>query len=223
MNNKKIIEELVSAGASTTEASDLAEFQEQLSKPHLERSYQFKSDKADYLLSKIEKRQRFDFRKLIAPATIAVASLSLVTVSAFAAQNSIPGDPLYALKRISEKVFQTFDPHFSQQIPVRRSEEIKKLIENKSSEDLLKKTIQDYQAIKKAAPQSDASREAQDNLKQAEQKATGESKAEIKKVLDQGSVEGQTTHEIFNKSGDSGSSQDDRKENKIPQDLPGKD
>lgn len=223
MNNKTIIEELISAGASATEASDLAEFENQLNKPQIERSYQFKADKADYLLGKIENRKRFEFKKLLAPASIAVASLSLVTASAFAAQSSIPGDPLYALKRISERVFQTFDPQFSQQIPVRRSEEIKKLIENKDPENLVKKTIQDYQETKKAAPRSDASKEVRDNLQQAEQKATGESKVEIKKVLDQGSVEGQSTHEIFDKSGDAEEPTDNQKENNMPQNHQPKD
>lgn len=193
MNKERLIKELIESGAEPFEAKELADFGVLLSKTDIQRSLQFKSSQADILLGKIPTKRTFDFRKLFAPIGLALASLSVVTVSAFAAQNSIPGDPLYPIKRLSEKVLQTVDPQFKNDIPVRRSQELKELIEKKQSESLIKKSIDDYKQVESVKSETDTSKKTQENLLQAEEKATGESKSEINKIIEQGKVQGVTT------------------------------
>lgn len=192
MNKERLIKELIESGAEVSEAKDLANFGSSLQGTVFQRSLQFKSHQADILLAKTPAKQKFDLRKLLAPIGLALASLSVVTASAFAAQSSIPGDPLYPIKRLSEKVFQTIDPQFKNEIPVRRSQELKDLIEKKQNESLIKKSIEDYKQTESVKSETDSSKKAQENLRQAEEKATGDSKLEINKIIEQGKVQGET-------------------------------
>ncbi len=204
MNKKRLTEELTSVGAGGLEASVLAELVDSLPDTKLERSSQFKSTQVESILAKLPKKNGFSLRRLLPPVGIALASLSAVAVSAFAAQGSLPGEPLYPVKRLSEVVLQTLNPGFQDQLPVRRSEEIKKLIEKKEGNDLIKKAIDDYKQTEGAKPPAQVLKQAQENLRRAEEKATGETKTEIKKVLDEGKVQGETSHDNPKNSENSG-------------------
>lgn len=59
-------------------------------------------------------------------AVVAVSTASLGGVVS-AAQSSLPGDQLYAVKRASEAVVMTVNPGFSNQLLIRRSHEIAEL------------------------------------------------------------------------------------------------
>lgn len=211
MIETKLLEELISAGATQKEASELTEFVQTLQKPSLTRSLEFKESQAERLVEKLGKQRNFNIRKLFTPVAIAAASLSVATISAFAAQSSLPGDPLYPVKRLTETVIQTVDPKFQEQLPVRRSAEVESLVQNKKSSTLIKQTIEDLNKSRKQSPVIN-NKDVQNNLRQAEEKATGETKTEIKKAIEEGKVEGNFIHQDLDKQNHS--------ENKIQENNP---
>jgi len=180
MNKKQLIEELKQAGATQPEADNLGDFVKALKQPLLVRSRSFKLKKLRELKTKPEKKYFFNWKRLFAPLTLGFASLTMAAGAVFASQGSMPGEPLYGVKRWSEKVFQTINPSFAARATQRRSEEIKQLVFKKSSEDLVKKSVKDF---KETPVGTQTSKESQDNLQEAEAKATGNSKEEIHSLI----------------------------------------
>lgn len=195
MNQEKLFEELTNAGAETSEATALADFEKSLHKPLFERSFAVKHKNAAQVLARVEKAPRFDWRRLLVPLGLGVGSLSLVGASAFAAQSSLPGDPLYPLKRVTETVFDQLDPNFKNEMALRRSQEVKDLVNKSKSDALIKKSLDDYQKQAGEAQNKQDLERSRENLKKAEENASEKSKEEIKQVLDQGSVQGEHSQE----------------------------
>lgn len=198
MNREQLTNELIAAGAETTEAAALAEFENSLHKPLLLRDQNLKLKNAEAILLRVNKTRSFNWRRFFVPLGIAIGSLSLVGASAFAAQSSLPGDPLYSLKRVTETVLGQISPNFKNEIPLRRSEEVKSLIEKNKNDDLVKKSLEDYQKQAEVGQDKTNLERSRANLKEAETKASERSKEEINKVLEQSKVQGVQTQEKTN-------------------------
>lgn len=200
MNRDELINELTAAGAEPSEAVELAKFEESLKRPMLERSHSFKLKNIRGLLDQLDKPSGFDWHRFIRPFGLALGGLSLAGASVFASQGSIPGEPLYPVKRLSETVFERINPEFKNEIPVRRSEEVKSLIERNENDDAIKKSLEDYQKQSSGFENKESVKQAEDNLKEAQERASEKSKVEIEKVLNEGEVKSeQTKRESENK------------------------
>ena len=192
MNKDDLINELIVSGSNKWEAFDLAKFAETLNPTILERNHAFKLGQFETIASKLE-RKKFSWRRVVVPLGLGLGSLSLLAGTIFAAQGSLPGEPLYPVKRISEQVISSVYPKFAENLPVRRTQEIKQLIEQNKDGTLLKNNLEDYtKEITKNKPSSKVIEQSRDNLQQAEEKASGTAKTEIQNVLEQGSVKGET-------------------------------
>ena len=188
MNREQLINELVAAGAEPSEASELANFEHSLKKPLLERSHSLKLKNVEQVLDNLNKHPGFNWRRFIRPFGLALSGLSLAGASVFASQGSLPGEPLYSVKRLSETVLERINPEFKNEIPVRRSEEVKSLIERNEDDDAVKKSLDDYQKQSSESDNKTSIKKAEDNLKEAQEGASEKSKEEIERVLNAGEV-----------------------------------
>ena len=203
MDSKYLINELIAAGAEPSEAAELANFEQSLKKPMFERSQELKLKNVNQVLGQLNKRSGFDWRRYIRPFGLALGGLSLAGASVFASQGSLPGEPLYPIKRLSETVFEQINPEFKDDIPVRRSEEVKSLIEKNENDDSIKKSLEDYQKQSSESENKDSIRQAEDNLKKAQEGASEKSKEEIEKVLNEGDVKGEQINKESENKGSS--------------------
>ena len=137
-NLKKLQEEFIQEGASQKEALDLSLFSKNLSN-----LYDFKrSDKvkSKFLFGSYSIQAS---KKAYIGIFLSILLLLAFTVSA-SAQNSLPGDPLYPVKRLSENFISFVDPSFKGEILKRRSEEIKSLSQTKNYSNI-PQAIKDYE------------------------------------------------------------------------------
>ena len=111
--------------------------------------------------------------------------------TAVAAQKSLPGDSLYGVKRLTEKARTAVDPSFQGEVVVRRSEEVKRLSEEKKESGLIKQTVNDYEKEAKDLNgiNTDKIDESKKNLEEAKQNVSEEDKKEIERVLEDRSQE----------------------------------
>ena len=103
--------------------------------------------------------------------------LFFLFVSVVSAQNSLPGNPLYPVKRLSENVISTINPSFKNVMLKRRSEEIRALSDTNNSKEM-ENIIQSYEKIlhdnKKINKQSVS--ESKKNLEEAEKRVSESNK-----------------------------------------------
>lgn len=186
---EQLVEELKSQNASREELEDFSDILLRVSKAcDIERSYAHKMS----FLENLRKTPKED-NNFFVPLRILAPALSLVVllfagVATFAsAQKSLPGQPLYGVKRLSENIISAVNPSFKDEILKRRSEEIRTLTEQRKNSGLLKKTISDYkdELGEKGKIDSIKIQETKKNLEDAKDKSGEEDKEEIQKAITQ--------------------------------------
>ena len=194
MNNdiNKIIKELENEGASKDEATQLAYFSKNLSNGlNFERSGETKRkflEKVVRITPPAKRNYFFLHRQLLASILGIMMLLGFATL--VSAQDSIPGQPLYQVKRITENIVSSVNPSFNSEILKRRSVEIKALskpTENSSLENSqnVKNTIRDYEHVLNSdkAINKNAIEDSRTNLEEASQNSVDGDKQEIEDVL----------------------------------------
>lgn len=205
--NKELEKELEMGGAKKKEISELISIVDKLSEfSKIERSF---ATKRKFLEEPIaDKTFSLPFlpslfwlprqiRLLPGWALSLVISFVLVilvgTGSVWAAQESLPGEPLYRVKRLSENIVSSVKPEFKSQMLIRRSEEIKGLIEEKKDFGLLDQTVIEYKKEKREIEHnSSVLLKAERNLEQAQEKAQDEIKEKLKRALESEEREGKS-------------------------------
>lgn len=141
-NLKKLTEELIEEGALEKEAEDLTFLSKNLSNLYsFERSTDLKTRFIDKDLS--VKNKFFTQRQIFATALLSLILL-LGFTSIVGAQNSLPGESLYPVKRLSEDVISFIKPDFKSEVLKRRSEEIKEL-SGKKDGDSFQNVVNEYE------------------------------------------------------------------------------
>ncbi len=182
-NLKNLIEELKAEGASDKEAEELSLLSKNFSNLlKIERS---ESLKTKFLRNeKPLKTSNKYFAKKYAFAFLVSILLLLGFSSAVSAQKSLPGDPLYPIKRLSENIISAVNPSFKSEILKRRSEEIKNLSGKKNSTEF-HQAVDDYEKVlnedKKINPEKIS--ESRKNLEEAQKTSLEENKKDIEKVI----------------------------------------
>ena len=182
-----LFEELKTEGASEKEMEELIPVLNKLSaiKKH-ERPYLLKRKFLEEETPEI-KKSSFLPKWFFAPA-IAFSLLLLIGVTSvsYASQKTLPGDSLYPLKRLTENARILVDPGFKNKAIVRRSEEIKKLTEEKQEKPILiNKAIDDFKKEVEDSEKHDADnvQESIENLKEAKRNVSEEEKRQIENVI----------------------------------------
>lgn len=94
----------------------------------------------------------FRFRKLAFSTLILLIALGLVGGATKASQGSLPGETLYAVKKVTEKVEQVLAQSDEAKVKVgikhakRRLEEVKILVQEKRAENVVTKTLEDLKS-----------------------------------------------------------------------------
>jgi len=185
---KKLFEELKSEGASRKEMEELIPVLNKLSaiKKH-ERPYLLKRKFLEEKTPEIKKSLFFP-KWFFAPAIAFSLFLFVGVISAsYASQKSLPGDLLYPVKRLTEDARILVDPNFKNEKIVRRSEEVKKLTEEKEEKPkFINKAIDDFRKESEDSRNHDAKKvqESLKNLEDAKQNVLGEEKKQIERVIE---------------------------------------
>ena len=185
---EQLKKELQSQSVLEEEARELMEALNKISKlSKTERSYAFKRSFLDSLSEKEKTdRKTFLFLPRVYVTALAFVLLLFIFIAGIVnAQKSLPGQPLYPIKVLSENIVKAVNPSFKDEIIKRRSEEIKNLTEQKKDSDLLKKTINDYNDELKDTRTINKVKieESQKNLEEAKEKSEKENKKEIEKAI----------------------------------------
>lgn len=182
---KQLFKELKSETINSKEADELFSLVGRLSEyPKLERSFKVKRR---FLEGNI-KQQKGSYipRWFFIPAISFVLLLFLGGGAVVASQKSIPGDPLYPVKRVSEKMISSVTPSFEEKIMIRRSEEVKRLVEKEGKPDLIKETVNDYKETVENNKVGEESREkSRENIREAIKKASEEEREELKEIIEE--------------------------------------
>ena len=185
-NLEELILELKKEGADASEAEELALLSKNLTNSvNFERSF---DTKIKFLKQKEGKRGKLFMFKSPLIATFIAILLFVGFSTVVSAQDSLPGQPLYAVKRASEEIAGLVNPSFKGQILIRRSDEIKKLSNsgNKNSKNLTN-TINEYEDELNDRIKFDIKEieESRVNLENARKVATDGSRFEIDHILQQ--------------------------------------
>lgn len=173
-------------GVSHKEAEELKELAARL---NLLGSFRRSDELKEQFLAKFSDRQErkaFFWPRVLAPALALVLLLFILGGgSVVLAQKSLPGNFLYPVKRLSEKVNASFNPEFRQEIIVIRSEEVKDLVEKKEDPALVKSVLEDFSKESKKADKNkgDKLEESLRNLKEAREKSTEPTRREIERTI----------------------------------------
>lgn len=134
-----------------------------------------KSVKLDFLRQLNLYPKETGFFRIRAFASVLAVALFFVVVTVASAQASLPGQPLYPVKILSEKVAVIIRPSIKEEILTRRSEEIKS-ISGKRPVDDLKSAVSDYELElnKSRTLPSDKIEENKNNLEDAIKNSSGE-------------------------------------------------
>lgn len=184
MKNKELVDELKMAGARKEEIGSLQFIMEKLSPAsEIERSFKHKRNFLER--GTFSPKRKFVLPRWFFAPTIAFILLLLIGATVAKAQGSIPGDPLYPVKRLSENLYSAVNPNFKNQEIIRRSEEVKKLTEENNNAAKVEKAVNDYQKVISNSGKNNQKiiEQSQENLEAAREKAYGESKRLIEKVL----------------------------------------
>lgn len=179
-NLENLIKELKRSGASDKEAQELAYLSKNLSN-----LYSFKrSDKVkDEFLDNLFKRKTGYASKRVFISIMLSLILLLGFSSVVFAQNSLPGDIFYPVKRLSENFAVKINPSFKNVVLQRRSEEINELTSKKKDID---KTVSDYgtELNENKKISNEAIKESKKNLEEASKNTIdSEHKSSIEKAL----------------------------------------
>jgi len=183
--NNQLLKELLIRGISPAEAEQLAYFARKFSYlSTFERSESVKT----HFLEKLTRRKEkvIWWPRMFVPAmAFVIVLLVLGAGTVVASQKSLPGEPLYPVKRLSEKVGVIVKPDFEQQIIVRRTEEVRDLVEKKEEPDLVRKTLEDFsQKRKKSDEVNGRFEQSLRNLEEAKEKSSEDERKQIENVLE---------------------------------------
>ena len=217
MRNDDLEKELKIRGLSQAEVDELGEVAKNIGQiGRFSRSEEVKEQFLVKLLG-ARKKESFAWPRLFAPAVAFVLILLvLASGSVVFAQKSLPGDTLYPIKRLSESVAVSLNPELEQGIVVRRSQEVKDLVEQKEEPELVKNALDDYSEDSQRARskgQTDGNlEEGVRNLEEARERSSEDERRQIEDALkkledqkdeDAGSVKG--TNSEDKKNGNNGS------------------
>lgn len=217
VQNDDLVKELKIRGLSQAEAEELNRLSRSLGQiGRFSRSEKVKDQFLTNLLG-AKKKQLFVWPHLFAPAVAFVLILIFLGAgSVVFAQKSLPGDFLYPVKRLSENVAVSLKPELEQEIVVRRSQEVKDLVEKKEDPGLVKNTLDEFsEETKKAKSRGYANgnlEEGVKNLEEARERSSEGERRQIEEVLnrleeqkgdDEGGVKGTKSEE--KKKGNGGS------------------
>ena len=225
MQNDDLEKELKIRGLSQTEAEELGQVAKSIGQiGRFARSEEVKEQFLVKLLG-TKKQELFAWPRLFAPAVAFVLILVVLGAgSVVFAQKSLPGDFLYPVKRLSENVAVSLNPELEQEIVVRRSQEVKDLVEQKEDPGLVKDTLDDFsEDSQKAKSEGHANGNIEEgvrNLEEAKERSSDDEKKQIEETLkkleeqkdnNEGSVKGSKSEE--KKRGRNGSSNNSAKDN----------
>ena len=229
MQNDDLTKELKIRGLSQAQADELGEVAGSLRQiGRFPRSEEVKEQFLVRLLG-ARKKESFAWSRLFAPAVAFVLILAvLASGSVVLAQKSLPGDFLYPVKRLSENAAVSLNPEFEQKIVVRRSQEVKDLVEQKEDPGLVKDTLDDFSKdSQKAKSEGHANGNIEEgvrNLEDARERSSDDERRQIEETLktleeqkdeDEGDVKGTKSEEKKNGKNGSGSNSAKDNENNI--------
>src|SRR3972149_11824125 len=209
MQNDDLEKELKIRGLSQTEAEELGQVAKSIGQiGRVARSEEVKEQFLVKLLG-TKKQELFVWPRLFAPAVAFVLILVVLGAGSVAfAQKSLPGDVLYPVKRLSEIVAVSLNPALEQEIVVRRSQEVKDLVEKKEDSELVKNTLDDFsedsQKAKNKGHANGNLEEGVRNLEDARERSSEDERRQIEETLkkleeqkdeDEGSVQGTKSEE----------------------------
>ena len=208
MQNDDLEKELKIRGLSQTEAEELGQVAKSIGQiGRFARSEEVKEQFLVKLLG-TKKQELFAWPRLFAPAVAFVLILVVLGAgSVVFAQKSLPGDFLYPVKRLSENVAVSLNPELEQEIVVRRSQEVKDLVEQKEDPELVKNTLDDFsEDSQKAKSEGHANGNLEEgvrNLEDARERSSEVERKQIDEALkkleekneDEGSVKGTKSEE----------------------------
>lgn len=233
----ELLKELSEAGSSEKESKELLEIAFKMSDlSTIRRSYQFKksfieklqschsglpavrqglSRMRTFLDSGCALLTKMTFPKIFA-VSFAVILFFVTFTTVVNAQKSLPGDPLYPVKRLSENVIVAVNPKFKNEVLIRRSEEIKELTEKNKGQNLIKKTIDEYRnnLQKDGKLNPTKVKESKKNLEDAKENSIEENKEEIEKALNQLENNEENENKIENKEFKKTDKEDRKEKNK---------
>src|SRR3990167_5433237 len=188
MQNDDLEKELKIRGLSQAETEELGQVAESITQiGRFSRSEKVKEQFLVKLLG-ARKRESFAWSRLFAPAVAFVLILAVLgTGSVVFAQKSLPGDVFYPLKRLSENVAVSLNPALEQKIVVRRSQEVKDLVEQKEDPELVKDTLDDFsEDSQKAKSEGRANGNLEEgvrNLENARERSSDDERKQIDETL----------------------------------------
>lgn len=183
---KQLEQELIEQGASVEEIGDLIGLKNKITKlSDIRRSDTFKKS----FLRRLEEGENhgkfYPERRFLTPVLFLSLLVFILVAGVVSAQNSLPGQPLYPVKILSENIIKTVRPSFRDEILKRRTEEIKALAKEKKSSEQVKKTIDKYEKDLEENKNIDTNKmkESRENLEDAKDNSEGEDKKEIEDVI----------------------------------------
>lgn len=183
MNSKSTLEqELRLEGADQTEARQLAELAGRMPKLR-----QFPGMPPALAVEHRQIRRRFVWRRLFSFAGLSTAGIIVAVIAGgviAAAQSALPGEPLYSVKRGTEAVALSFQPHLHDQIMMNRAGEVSALVAAHRDPSLIQATLASYDQAVKQSPGSYAAREyCASMLRDAAGQANPSTRAQIMQSL----------------------------------------
>jgi hypothetical protein len=181
---EQLIKELLEAESSDKEAGELLSLAKKLSEfQYIKRSEDFKRKQAEKIMNSEKTRPVNRFHFLFAPLAALVLVLTTgVTVAG--AQDSVPGDVLYPLKRASEEAAIAVNPEFKSQLLERRTTEISKIVENNGKTENLQDAVREYEKeIKKEEVSKEKLEESRNRLEIAREKSVVKGRGDIEKLI----------------------------------------
>jgi len=188
MQNDDLEKELKIRGLSQAQAEELGEVAKNIGQiGRFSRSNEVKEQFLVKLLG-TGKKESFAWPRLFAPAVAFVLILIFLGAgSVVFAQKSLPGDVLYPVKRLSENVAVFLNPQLQQEIVVRRSQEVKDLVEQKEDSELVKNALDDFsedsQKAKNKGQTDGRLEESVRNLEDARERSSESEKKQIDETL----------------------------------------
>lgn len=182
-NLENLIKEFKDAGATEGEAEEFAYLSKNLSNFY---SFRRSTDVKDRFLRLLLKRKTVNFSRMAFISAMFSFLLFLGFSSTVFAQDSLPGEILYPLKRFSESLTAKVNPSFKSVILQRRSEEVNKLTSQNQSEHI-DEAINDYEEElnENEKISKEAIDESKKNLEEAGKKVNdSELKDSIEKMLE---------------------------------------
>lgn len=178
----KLIKELKDQDIPDKEAEELAFLSKNLSNLYkFERSNDFK---IRFLQQNLLTKNKFFFSRQIFAAAFLSFVLLLGFTSVVGAQNSLPGQPLYTVKKLSENIISAMNPSFKGEILERRSEEIKELSDKKDG-DSFRNIVNEYERElnENKTINPEKMEESRKNLEEAKKNSLDEHREDIERVI----------------------------------------